>query len=414
MQKPTATICNHYRLLSKAEGSFFDSVRLWPSPVHSSGTRRYRPVLLVTRREPRIWTPQFWEREERLRARATKPVRSRPNAGKHSSRASAGTERIRRHRGRTGRTSSRATRWSRRNARIHRGAGGRTGRRFDHRRRRSHPRHGHDGGDGVLPRCFPPPYHAGFPDRGSAPPGRAGFRQSEQPHRGVRRGSGGVAPRPLQQCRRRNVHRVRRGNPLGAIRHEGPHVEPRRLRLAQASVRLRPTTGAACESSADHGANPCIFRILRSISPPFSSSGAAQEWNSDWPPRRWMRARTRPVVNGTGLGNVIAELGEVRGVGGSGRNAHRRGVALSRRTNDAGVRWVRRRRGRLRSAGTILAGDLPAQKARLKLMLALAKYGEDGKTDDEALRAYLRHQNELTPQTYCVSLSYTVGSSWYF
>ena len=92
------------------------------------------------------------------------------------------------------------------------------------------------------------------------------------------------------------------------------------------------------------------------------------------------------VVNGTGLGNATAELGEFI------ESTIRDGtpVVVASRCFAGRTTPVYGGSGggeTLRSAGAMFAGDLPAQKARLKLMLALSKYGEDGETDDEALRA---------------------------
>ncbi len=93
------------------------------------------------------------------------------------------------------------------------------------------------------------------------------------------------------------------------------------------------------------------------------------------------------VVNGTGLGNVTAELGEFI------ESAVRDGtpVVVTSRCLAGRTTPVYGSTGggeTLRNAGAIFAGDLPAQKVRLKFMLALSKYGgEDGETDDEALRS---------------------------
>lgn len=94
------------------------------------------------------------------------------------------------------------------------------------------------------------------------------------------------------------------------------------------------------------------------------------------------------VVNGTGLGNVTAELGELV------QSAIRDGtpVVVTSRCLAGRTTPVYGNAGggeTLRDAGAIFAGDLPAQKARLKLLLALSKHGgEEEKKDYEALRAF--------------------------
>ena len=93
------------------------------------------------------------------------------------------------------------------------------------------------------------------------------------------------------------------------------------------------------------------------------------------------------VVNGTGLGNVTAELGEFV------ESEIRDGtpVVVASRCPAGRTTPVYGNAGggeTLREAGAMFAGDLPAQKARLKLILALSKCsGEDGETDDDEFRA---------------------------
>lgn len=99
------------------------------------------------------------------------------------------------------------------------------------------------------------------------------------------------------------------------------------------------------------------------------------------------------VVNGTGLGNVTASLGEfVESTVGDGTPVVVTSRCVAGRTTPvyggAGGGET------LRAAGALFAEDLPAGKARLKLALALSRYdgGDDGvggENDDrdEALRA---------------------------
>ncbi|MCO8254768.1 asparaginase [Haladaptatus sp. AB618] len=93
------------------------------------------------------------------------------------------------------------------------------------------------------------------------------------------------------------------------------------------------------------------------------------------------------VVNGTGLGNVTAELGEfIESTVRDGTPVVVTSRCLAGRTTpvygNAGGGET------LRDAGALFAGDLPAHKARLKLMLALSKYAdENGEAGDEAIRA---------------------------
>ncbi len=146
------------------------------------------------------------------------------------------------------------------------------------------------------------------------------------------------------------------------------------------SGRLRPTTGTGYESSVDRSSetahipdgtlDPTVFVVGSGAGVDERLGVAALEAGADG-----------LVVNGTGLGNVTAGLGEfVESTVRDGTPVIVTSRCIAGRTTPvyggAGGGET------FRAAGALFAEDLSAGKARLKLALALSKYGGGGDDSD--------------------------------